>query len=65
MDDSTPDNEGPSRKLLSTGALMGAILLSLLGGLALVVRSLRNVDLTLLLNLKRDDKAKRGLRLWP
>lgn len=59
MDNSPPDQEQDqsSRKLLSSGALISAILLSLLGGLALVVRSLRNVDLTLLLNLKRDDKG--------
>ena len=48
-----------SRKVLSTSVLIVAILGALLGGLAYVVRSLKNVDLTLLLILKRDDKAEK------
>lgn len=47
-----------SRKILSTGILIGVVLTSLLGGLALVVRALRNVDLGLNLSLKKDDRAK-------
>lgn len=49
----------PSKKLLSSGLLVGIILTSLLGGLALVVRSLRNVELQLGLDLKKDDKAEK------
>ena len=48
-----------SHKILTTSVLVGTILVTLLGGLSLVVRSLRNVDLTLFLDLKRDDKAEK------
>jgi hypothetical protein len=50
--------EEPSKKILATSALIGATLLALLGGLALVVRALRNVDLDLDLNLKKDDASE-------
>lgn len=46
-------------KILSTGGLIMAILLSLLLGLAYVVRSLKNVKLTLHLKLLRDDKGEK------
>jgi hypothetical protein len=49
------DSSNTSYKLISTSVLIVSILLSLLGGLALVVRSLRNVNLTLFLELKKDD----------
>jgi hypothetical protein len=52
-------DDGASNKVLSTAFLVGAILLTLLGGLALVVRSLRNVELKLNLELKKDDKAEK------
>ena len=45
-----------SRKILSTGILVGVILTALLGGLALVVRALRNMEINL--RLKKDDRAK-------
>lgn len=48
-----------SRKVLSTGGLIAATLLSLLLGLAFVVRSLKNVKLVLHLKLKKDDKAEK------
>ena len=48
MDDS-------SKKILTSGLLVGIVLTALLGGLALVVRSLRNVELKLNLELKKDD----------
>lgn len=51
--------EDAPKKMLSVGALVSSILLALLGGLALVVRSLRNVNLNLHLNLKKDDKAQK------
>jgi hypothetical protein len=51
--------EPTSNKILSTGGLVAGILLALLGGLAYVVRSLKNVKLTLHLKLKRDDRAKK------
>jgi hypothetical protein len=46
-------------KILSSGGFSIATLLSLLFGLAYVVRSLKNVKLTLLLRLKRDDRAEK------
>jgi hypothetical protein len=51
--------DSSSKKIFSTSALIGTILTTLLGGLALVVRSLRNVNLTLYLELKKDDKAEK------
>jgi hypothetical protein len=42
-----------TEKILATGATVSAILLSLTGGLAMVVRSLRNTDLSLSLSLTR------------
>jgi hypothetical protein len=51
--------EDAPKKMMSVGALVSSILLALLGGLALVVRSLRNVSLNLHLNLKKDDKAEK------
>jgi hypothetical protein len=51
--------EDAPKKMLSVGGLVSSILLALLGGLALVVRSLRNVSLNLHLNLKKDDKAQK------
>jgi hypothetical protein len=57
--DTDQETDEPSRKLLSKAVLMIAILGALLGGLAFVVRSLKNVELTLLLVLKRDDKAEK------
>jgi len=50
---------GAAKKLLAAAGLVTAILLSLLLGLAYVVRSLKNVKLTLHLKLKRDDKAEK------
>lgn len=47
------------KKILATAALIGVTLVALLGGLALVVRSLRNVQLSLHLDLKKDDKAEK------
>jgi hypothetical protein len=58
MDNEDNTDETPN-KLLSTAVLIAAILLTLLGGLALVVRSLRNVELKLNLELKKDDKAQK------
>lgn len=49
----------PSKKILSSGGLVMGVLLALLLGLAYVVRSLKNVELTLNLNLKRDDRAEK------
>ena len=46
------------RKIMASAALIGITLGALLGGLALVVRSLRNVHLSLYLDLKKDDKAE-------
>gem|GEM_PF-2721228 len=43
-------------KLLAVSALIGTILLTLLGGLALVIHSLRRVNLTLLLDLNKNSK---------
>lgn len=43
-------------RLLAVSVLIGTTILTLLGGLALVARSLRNVDLTLFLELKKDDR---------
>jgi hypothetical protein len=56
-----PSSNKPTepKKLLSVGGLVSSILVALLGGLALVVRSLRNVNLELHLNLKKDDKAEK------
>lgn len=51
--------KGTPGKILSTGVLLMAILLSLLLGLSFVVRSLKNVKLILRLKLKRDDKAEK------
>lgn len=48
-----------SGKILSVGGLVVGILLALLVGLAYVVRSLKNVKLTLHLKLKRDDRAEK------
>jgi len=50
---------GAPGKILSTGGLIMSVLLSLLLGLAYVVRSLKNVKLSLKLNLKRDDRAEK------
>jgi hypothetical protein len=50
---------GAPKKILSAGGLVMTILLSLLLGLAVVVRSLRNVKLTLRLKLLRDDRAEK------
>jgi hypothetical protein len=46
-----------TRKILSTGILVGVILTALFGGLALIVRALRNVDLGLNLSLKKNNHA--------
>jgi hypothetical protein len=46
-------------KLLGSGGLLLSILFSLLLGLGFVVRSLKNVKLTLKLTLKRDDRAEK------
>jgi hypothetical protein len=46
-------------KIFSVSVLIGVLLVSLLGGLALVVRSLRNVGLTLVLDLKKDDTGEK------
>jgi len=51
--------ETSALRILSTGGLLMATLLSLLVGLAYVVRSLKNVKLTLHLKLKRDDRAEK------
>jgi hypothetical protein len=48
-----------SKKVLATGVTASVILVSLLGGLALVVRALKNVNLNLFLELKKDDKAEK------
>ena len=50
---------GAPGKIVSTGGLLMVTLLSLLLGLAYVVRSLKNVKLNLLLGLKRDDRAEK------
>jgi hypothetical protein len=47
------------KKTLSAGALVGIILATLLGVLAVLVRGLRNVKLTVRLKLKRDGRAKK------
>jgi len=57
--DSSQEVDDSSQKLLATSVLIVVILGALLGGLAYVVRSLKNVELTLLLNLRRDDKAEK------
>ena len=57
--ESRPPADISSRKILSSGGLVMAVLLSLLLGLAYVVRSLKNVKLTLTLKLKRDDRAEK------
>jgi hypothetical protein len=49
----------PSKKIVSTSILIGVLLASLLGGLALLVRSLRNAEVKLDLDLKKDDSAKK------
>jgi hypothetical protein len=56
-----PDKAGDTsaRKLLATAGLLMAVQLSLLLGLAYVVRSLKNVKLTLRLKLKRDDRGEK------
>lgn len=59
LSDSEPSNAGPSKRILSSGGLVVGVLLALLLGLAYVVRSLKNVELTLNLNLKRDDRAEK------
>lgn len=51
--------ESTPAKLFSAAGLLMTILLSLLLGLAYVVRSLKNVKLSLLLKLKRDDRAEK------
>ncbi len=53
MQDSSPN------KRISIGILVALILTSLLGGLALVLKSLRNINLTLLLDLKKDDTGEK------
>lgn len=57
--ESASTNVDPSKKILSSGGLVMGVLLALLLGLAYVVRSLKNVELTLNLNLKRDDRAEK------
>jgi len=52
-------DEEPHKKILASAAVVGVALLALLGGLALVVRSLRNVELNLDLELKKDDKGEK------
>lgn len=47
-------DKGPN-KIASTAILIGVLLATLLGGLALVLRSLRNTRLSLLLDLKKND----------
>lgn len=51
---------GSADRILATGFTVTAILLSLLGGLALVLRSLRNTDLSLSLSLKLSKDAGAG-----
>jgi hypothetical protein len=51
--------EPTSKKILSTGGQIAAIALALFGGFAYVVRSLKNVKLSLHLKLKRDDRDKK------
>jgi len=46
-------------RIISSGILIGILLTALLGGLALVIRSLRNVSLTLNLDLKKDDTGEK------
>jgi hypothetical protein len=58
-DDSSRNSSEAPKKLLSTGFLVGSILVTFLSGLALVVRSLRNIKLTLYFKLKKDDKAEK------
>lgn len=48
-------------RLLAVSVLIGTTILTLLGGLALVARSLRNVDLTLFLELKKDDTREKSI----
>jgi hypothetical protein len=49
----------PSNKIFSTTVLVCVTLLSLFGGVAAVIRSLRKMNLTLLLELKKDDKREK------
>lgn len=51
-----PKNKGMN-KILSTGVLIGVVLVALLGGLALVVLSLRNASLLLSLDIKRGNRT--------
>lgn len=53
------DKEAPHKKILASAVVVGVTLVALLGGLALVVRALKNVDLKLDLELKKDDKAEK------
>jgi hypothetical protein len=48
-----------AKKILSAGVLTGIVLVTLLGGFAFLVRSLKNVELKLNLELKRDHKAEK------
>lgn len=50
--------KSPSGKIMSTSGLVVAVLLSLLIGLAFVVRSLKNVKLGLGLKLKRNERME-------
>jgi hypothetical protein len=43
----------PASKITATGLMVGMVLVTLLGGLALVVRSLRNAEINV--ELKKDD----------
>jgi hypothetical protein len=49
----------PSNKMMQSSFPIGVTLVALLGGLAVVVRSLRNVHLSLYLDLKKDDNAEK------
>jgi hypothetical protein len=49
--------DGRSGRIRATGATISAILLALTGGLALVVRSLKDTDLNLSLTLQRSPEA--------
>jgi hypothetical protein len=51
--------EPPTKKILSSAVLIGVTLGALLGGLALVLRALRNTDLKLDLELKQDDPSEK------
>ena len=53
------DMDDSSKKILTSGLLVGIVLTALLGGLALVVRSLQNVELKLNLELKKDDSKEK------